>query len=606
MLRKKLAKYILGAALFCCSFLIALRPAQAFIWPTIDLGEIASFVNTINTGLQQVKSVKSQVDNAINTVKVVGDQVSSVMKYATDLKNTVADIKDKAQKVVNEVKEGIESIGDAVQDIDERLNGEKDKNEAIADSTTETIEDQIEAGGTEDEVQSTLDDAEQKMATQQEAINQIFDEAQTNIDTTLENSNKAIEMLVNGVEQNSDLSDEEKNKLKDQANEIRDDIDILQSKASSIIAQAKEDFNQKYSQQVAEAFSSYSQAISDYYSGKIDKEGLKAAGEEFKKAISEASTDIDDNVISDLVADVQKIADKTSELENSIMNSISNSKGYSDGSEEANNKFIDEKIYAFSFTSDKETALFSAEYDDQGNFEISKELLCSEFNEVGEIEEKPRGLRMCLEKAKGDRETWGDIYSDSLYKDYRKDGVYKHIVKDYNIANIIGVSRVKQFSAAWGNLKPEGDEEKGTYLKLQDMLKNVSNTRDAFVAMGMIDIEAPKMWSQLRRMDALYRSKIAMQAYEKEPELYLNESTDEDFFQAKKFSQGIIQDDSHLDTGEPKCVVGKRLFSDSFLYLCEPRELFAKDISVSVVKKAEADAYSDAEGELKECLYTFA
>lgn len=604
MIRKILAKCILGTALCCCSFLIALKPAQAFIWPTVDLGEITSFVNSINTGLQQIQSVKSQVDNAINTVKVVGDQVSSVMKYATDLKNTITNIKDQLQKVVNDIKEGIDSIGDAVKDLEDQLKGENDKNKETAGSTTDTIEDQIEAGGTEEEAQSTLDDAEKEISAQKDAINQAFDEAKTNIDTTLENSNKAIEMLVNGVDQNSDLSDEEKNKLKDQASEIQDDIDTLKSKASSIISNTKEDFNQKYSQQIAEAFSAYSQAISDYYSGKIDKEGLKAAGEEFKKAISEANTDIDDNVISDLVADAQKVADKISDLENNIMNSISNAKGYSDGSEEANNKILDEKIYAFSFTSDKETALFSAQYDDKGNFEISKELVCPEFNGMEKVEENPRGLRMCLEKAKGDIDTWGEIYSESLYKDYKKDGVYKHMVKDYNIANITGVSKVKQFSAAWGNLKPEGDEEKGTFLKLQDMLKNVSNTRDAFVSMGMIDIEAPKMWSQLRRMDALYRSKKAIQAYETEPVLYINESTDDDFYNATRSAPGTMES-SMLDANESQSVIGKVVFSNVFLYLCD-KNLGADKISVSTVKKGDTQAYNDAEQKLKECLYLYA
>ncbi len=603
MIRNILARYILGTALCCCSILIGPKSAQAFVWPTIDLAEVTSFVNSINTGLQQIISIKSQVDNAINTVKVVGDQVSSVMKYATDLKNTVANVQDKVSSTISSVEDGMNGIGYAMADVGNKLEGENSKNQKISSATASKVEARVRAGAPESEIQTTLSDYKNEIISPMLATNEIFDDVKINIDSTTENSQKAIEMLISGINQNSDLRDYEKQALQDQATSIKKDISGIQSKASYIISSTKDNYNQKYSQQVAEAFDKYSQLISAYYAGKIDQNSLQDAGKDFEKNISEANTNIDDSMVSDLVLDIQKFADNIHNLENNIINNISNSKGYSDGSEEANNKILEEKTYVFSFISDKETALFSAIYH-KGNFEISNELKCPKFSGMDEIESDISGLRMCLDKAKGDKDTWGDIYKEDLYKDYKRDGVYHHIVKDYNIANIIGVSRAKQFAATWGNLEP--DEEKGTLQKLQDMLKNVSNTREAFAAMGMIDIEAPKIWSLIRRMDALYRSKVAMQAYETEPILYINENTDEDFAQAKRKLQGIIINESDLDPREPKIVKGKRLFTDVFLYLCFPDELFAKDISVSVVNKRENVKYKEAEKKLKKCLYKYA
>ena len=55
-----------------CSFLIAVHPVYAFVWPVIDLTEIVSFTNSISTGLNRITNAKSQLDNVTNTIKTIG------------------------------------------------------------------------------------------------------------------------------------------------------------------------------------------------------------------------------------------------------------------------------------------------------------------------------------------------------------------------------------------------------------------------------------------------------------------------------------------------------------------------------------------------------
>lgn len=141
-------------------------------------------------------------------------------------------------------------------------------------------------------------------------------------------------MLVDSVNGYDGLSDEERAGFKQEAGNIKNDIDGLKDTSSDIIASAKADYNEQYSEKVAAAFDSYSQAVSDYYAGKTDREALNQAGEDFKNSVASLDAGIDQGVIDGLVANAQEIADKIDALEENMMNSISNSGDYSDGSEQ--------------------------------------------------------------------------------------------------------------------------------------------------------------------------------------------------------------------------------------------------------------------------------
>ena len=92
--------------------------------------------------------------------------------------------------------------------------------------------------------------------------------------------------------------------------------------------------------------------------------------------------------------------------------------------------------------------------------------------------------------------TLKELHEKNSYKNYvfcnlypvQKDGIYKHLREDYSIANIVSVSKAKQFSATWGSLEPDNDTNKGTLYVLRKTLKDVDNTRAGYQLMGMTDI----------------------------------------------------------------------------------------------------------------------
>lgn len=585
MKKRIISNLIKGTMIGCLCLILSVRPAKAFVWPVIDLTEIVSFVNSITTGLNQISNAKSQLDNITNTIKTIGDQVSSVRKYAADLKNTITSIKDSITKITDDVKDAINGVEGIVSDVkeavDENLNQEKQN----AENTVETVESQVSGGGSEGEVQASLEEAKIESDKNKEDIEKILSDAEGTIDDSMDKAQTAVDMLMNSLNENGDLSDEDKSRLNGGANEIKDEIEELKGNASSIISATKEEVNSIYNEQIASAFDEYSQAISDYYDGNIDRAGLTQAGENFKNNIEKLETGIDANAINGIVSDAQKIADKIDAFEEDVMNSISNSKGYSDGSEEASIKREMKKIYAFKYISNYEHQLLTGVYaeEEDKSFLLPAELQCESLD-IKDIESDASKLRKCVIKAKAEVELYPKIYEESLYKDFQKDGIYKHLREDYSIANLVSVSKAKQFSATWGNL----DKEDSTLSVLRKTLENVDNTRAGYQLMGMTDIEAPKLWSEIRRVDALKRAKGVIQDFERGITLYLDER-DEDFYEATKKAPGQVEN--------------KLIFSNVILYKCG---IEAEDISVKKEDKTDADIIKEAEKKIANCLYQYA
>ena len=343
-----------------CSFLIAVRPVYAFVWPVIDLTEIVSFTNSISTGLNRITNAKSQLDNVTNTIKTIGDQVASVKKYAADLKGTITNIKDSVSTITDNIEETTDNVSGIVDDVNKELNGAGTAENENAETTVDSVNEQVDSGAPEEDVQTVVDEAKKESETVRENVNKTFDEADKAINESLDTANQALDMLVDSVNGYDGLSDEERAGFKQEAGNIKNDIDGLKDTSSDIIASAKADYNEQYSEKVAAAFDSYSQAVSDYYAGKTDREALNQAGEDFKNSVASLDAGIDQSVIDGLVANAQEIADKIDALEENMMNSISNSGDYSDGSEQMSflgpqmqKKFVRSgKVYAFSFHSE--------------------------------------------------------------------------------------------------------------------------------------------------------------------------------------------------------------------------------------------------------------
>lgn len=663
------AKKIIAVIMMCCC-LFNVRQAQAFIWPTIDIAQISSFVSNITNGLSTISNAKSQLDNIRRTIKAVGDQIAAMKKYVADLKGAIAQIKESINSIVEQVNTAINDIKETVEiveeNVDDILNVELD--EAV--SLVQGVEHNVEEGAPEEETQAMIDDARAESEKRKEEVNKLLDTALTNINKTLDNAGIAVDELIKTVDNYDGLDNKAKEELKNKANDIKNNIDTLKKEAKEVINQLKENYNEEYSEKIAKAYDEYSKALNDYYAGKIDINALKEAGSAFKQSVESIDISIDDEVLNKIADTADKITSDIETLKEDMLNAISNDKEYSDEDEEEQNvdekdnsdskedkndeeivepskdtlpiikrpidlkpmidqkgksvspqpftpgktlpspnllkteniieKIKDKKVYAFKYRDENKYTYAKSLYDKSAKgkpFIISKEFLCKNFKDIeaiAELKNDSGDFRTCVARAKIESDYYPDAEKDSLYKNYLNEGVYKHILKDYSAANLITASKMKQEAISW-----RGDGENQESSEYEDLKKKMSegdvdNTLNGVVAMGMIDLWAPRLWSYIRRVDAVNRAKNVVQMFELDETLHID-GREDDVTDALNKKNGEVD----ADGGDKK-----KIFPHVMLYHCD---LKAKDISI--VKKdgeVEGGNTKEAEEKILKCLEKYA
>ena len=612
---KTTTKKILGIVALCCSLVLS-NPAKAFIWPCIDITQISSFVNSITTGISTITNAKSQLDNVMNTIKAIGDQIATMKKYMTDLRNTITKIKESIEEAVETVKGAIDEMTGIIEDVKGKVEGYLNNEKDNASSTVNNVNQSAMGGYDSSDIQEIIKAARQASEANRDAINAIYDEALDNINETLDNANTSIDMIVGAVNTNQDLSEEAKNKLNQSANDLKNDINKLKETANSAINQAKENIDTQYAESISDAYSQYSKAIDDYALGKISIEQLKAAGETFKDTINSLDSGMSQNLIDSFSAQVDAVVEKIDNLKEEMLDSISNSKEYSDEDEpEQNdtssfksNPSVDEKItvplkrpvnltqgdkYSFNFASKKNNVFSVAVYNEQSEgspFLISKEFMCNnkDKDDLKKLN-NPNWLRVCVSEAKKEQKS-----QDDLYKPYLQDGVYKHILQDYSSANIVTISRAKQFASSF---RGDDNENQSEIKSLEEMISkgDVDNTLSGLAALASIELWSPRFWSMIRQVDAVFRAKDMVNIFSVENDIYIDtrDENNEEVKDALNYNGGVIEADN------------QKVFPNVMLYHCHDQKIVsgikAEDISI---KKGEQ--LTDQEEKLKECLYMYA
>lgn len=660
------AKKIIAVIMMCCC-LFNVRQAHAFIWPTIDIAQITSFVSSITNGLSTVSNAKSQLDNIRRTIKAVGDQIAAMKKYVADIKGAIAQIKESINAIVEQVNTAINDIKETAKILEENVNDILNVEFEEAAALVLGVEYNVENGATEEETQAMIDDARAGSEKRKEEVNKTLDAALTSINETLDNAGVAVDELTKTVDSHDGLDGKVKEELKNKANDIKNNINTMKEEASKAINQLKENYNEEYSEKIAGAYDTYSKALSDYYAGKIDINALKEAGKTFKQSVESIDIAIDEELLNKIIEAADKITSDIETLKEDMLNAISNDKDYSDEDEEEQNadkkdssdskdddeltppskdtlpiikrpvdlkpmidqkgdavspepfvpsmslpspnllkteniieKIKDKKVYTFKYRDENKYTYATSHYSTAKGkpFLISNEFLCPGFDKkaIAELKNDSGNFRTCVSMAKIETDFYPNATKEKIYKKYLNEGVYKHILKDYSAANLITASKMKQEAVSW---RGDGENQnKSEYSDLKQMLSggDVDNALNGVVAMGMIDLWAPRLWSYIRRVDAVNRGKNVVQMFELDETLYIDgRSGNEDVMDAvTKEKRGEID-----FKGEKK-----KVFPHVILHHCD---LEAKDISI---EKNDGDTGTpdtkEVENRIRECLEKYA
>lgn len=612
-------KKILFVATFC-SCLFVSQSAHAFVWPTIDFTKIINIISQVNQKLNTISSKIAEGKLAIKQRNIKGDKLAGITRYSNMLSASFDAIKSSVESSIESTKKAADSIKKTGEQVEQTINDGEEKEKGIANDTVDTVNNQINDGATEEEVNQTIEDAKEESEKNRQKVNeQLDDTAQEISDVLDEASNKLKETIENLP--NEILTEERRQEYKEETEKISEKIEELKDKTKEVIEDAKNNYNEQYSTFVASAFEEYSQAVTDYYSGKITKEELIAAGEKFKNSVDSFDAGIDMSKINELIESAQSVASDVEALSNKITNDASNYKEYEDSHLIKN----EEIVFAFNYTDTRQNAHLSIVMPDDSEDEslkvmlLSEELYCEKFKiEELETNEKVQDkFRTCVVKAKTEIDYWEELgiegnpfdYQNNgvyLYKPYQKNGVYKHIEEDYSAANLANVTQEKNYVYSWlgretGKAKVSEDS---TLHELKTKASGgSSSTKDAYIAWGVINVELAKLLSRLRRIDALDRAKLVVKQFGVYTDLFLD-ARDDDFVDAHNKGLGKVRENSKEDGTQ----YVTQVFPNMMLHLCSNyvKGMTASEVSLDETKKYDSKATKEAEEKISKCMFVYA
>ncbi|MBR5598692.1 MAG: hypothetical protein IKW39_01490 [Alphaproteobacteria bacterium] len=595
------AKKIVAIITICCG-LLGPHTAKAFIWPCVDLTQIASFISSITNGLSTISNAITQVENMEKTIAAVGSQISSMRDFMSDLRKTIASIKEAVESVTASVKQAISDINETIKMVENIAKESIKALEDVADSYLKNVEEIVENNGSEEDAQTALDGAKEESETIKNQVIETYDEALNNINTTLNDANSTVDMLVDAVNTNPNLTDDKKEELNKRADEIKQGVDTLKETANNVLNEAKDKYNEEYAQKVAKAYDDYSKAISDYFAGKISKEELSQKGKIFKDSISSMDVSIDSGLIDQFMKQADDIVDQIEKFEEDILDTFSNDKEYSDedDTEETEPKLSQNENnvrFSFSYNMTTDIVLAKSLYSTKAKgkpFLISKEFMCKGKTEddIEKLKDNSGWFRTCVSRAKTELEFYPDAPNDSLYKKYQRNGVYNHISHDYSAANLVNISKMKQFSESWRGTV--GKAEDSEYYKLKEMISkgDVDNQASGISALSSIELWTPRLWSNIKRVDAIGRAKDMVKQFEYEVTLYIDNvnGRNQDVADAINDKRGVYDD--------------KKVFPNVMLSQSHCN-LHAEDVTMDSTE-SEKNVQKQKEENIKKCIYKYA
>lgn len=670
---KKLKNASKGAvAVMLCVSIISVHSAAAFVWPVTDAPQLGAFGVAIQDGLTQYNTFKSQIDEHVKTIHTVGDKITAYAKYAEYAKPFIKflpeDVRKHAEMLVNlnnlAVKEisaklnlmdniyngSTQITNDAVNGVDKIIHTDYDKFED-EEKAEDRIDNIIEGANkaVQNEISQMLALAKQETL---KAFNDSFDsivlENTQNVLNYTAFADSYLMELTDYVKNNEHLNDEETLSYLQRIEETQRKIDHLQDNSKRIEEEAKAEFERA----VSAAYEEFDEMLQKFYRNEISKEELAKASEKLKDDVKKAGERITENTIKNLnniKDELQEIQNDIASLKNDIMNSSANSRDYPDESDVKNTTISSEsqsnsgaqlqtsgEKTSFLREGDKYKAMFT--FQSQKEYAYAKSVYKKD-NSGGEYFIMPDELKNCKAGSKidikklADSDTIGKFrknvvctkmektfwcpsdpenpkcrpYAKAGWAEYEKNGTYKHMQEDYLIESNVLHNKVKQYAISWGDLS----DKNSTVNKLDNLLKTATDdTRKAYGALGEINLETTKLWSWIRRNDALDRASSIIDSFSQEKTLYLGVKND------SAGTEDIVQKALDKYSGVVEVKVGdkndkKSVFSDVFLYVCGLNRgdnydgTKAENISVAYENKYNDEEIKKAEEKIAKCLLKF-
>ena len=487
-------------------------------------------------------------------------------------------------------------------------------------------------------IQELIARAKSENEIREKEVLSLFEKADATINETLNSAETAIDAVEKTVFATGRLGTPEQDMIKKESKAVKQEFANLRDETSKIISEMRENYLNENAK-ILKEYDKYSMAISDYYAKKMSKEELMSAGNEFKEKVAASEMSLGKQRLAVLKKITDEISIKVKELQEDVLNKISNSREYSDEDEpeEKTSSLItsDGIRYVYNnITAHNHTYLKSLYADSDQSFLMSTELVCDELDisQLEKSDSEVEKFRDCVTRAKTEKEYFAlkslagcsthnvhacDPFKDELYADYSNKGVYNHILEDYDTANVVNIAKTKQYAHTWqGEYEKKSDPicdatktgnpcmvcVKGTLCEFSNKVRDgtITSSDDANKFLATVELEAAKLWSSLRRVDALHRSKKGVNYFTPMQTLYLDGRDDgrpdgpyADAASAASEHPGVLKVEEKDQDVAPNVL----------LYVCK---LKAEDISMDPEDPADEAQKEKAEKAIVKCMKTYA
>ena len=119
------------------------------------------------------------------------------------------------------------NLEERAEEVDALLNGATEKEKENAENLVNSVNEQVDAGAVEEEVQETIDTAQEESEAIRQNVNDTLDEASQEINDSLNKVNSELDIMMATVNSNEKLDEEKKEELNKEADSIKKDIEAI-------------------------------------------------------------------------------------------------------------------------------------------------------------------------------------------------------------------------------------------------------------------------------------------------------------------------------------------------------------------------------------------
>lgn len=346
-------------AIFICSISLLAKPAWAF-WPVFDFSEIIPIGSEVKTGLEALEQAKSQMEKLDEGLKGIGSTINTVAAFSQDLSKIYDDIQEKTSHSTGTVNDNLDNNKDILDDVTDVLDGTEDthgdlvgqfvdqtenvlKNNGQKQSQLQTpkeiklafLEDiDIEEEEEEEEVSSTdtfkddilasFDSIKEENAQIYVQTNDQLDLAISRLNSLAETNQKAFAELKQSLEKTNKLSQQNKNSLKKQIDELAKKEQELSEWGIDIVESAKQSYNRQYKEKIEDGLNNYKKVILAYLNGNVDKSDVINIGQELKLNVASINAAPDKSVVKKYRQETVIVQNETNKLKKDIEKMLEN------------------------------------------------------------------------------------------------------------------------------------------------------------------------------------------------------------------------------------------------------------------------------------------